>query len=99
MTDAATPGGASRACQLDIFGRVQGVSFRASCAQVARNLSLNGWVKNSDDGSVLVHAQGAPDAVEDLIDWCHGGPSAARVEDVEVRDVAPESFTSFEIRR
>lgn len=99
MTDSAKPGNAMRACELDIFGHVQGVSYRATCADMARDLSLTGWVKNADNGSVLIHAQGSPDAVEELIDWCHDGPSAARVDDVEVRDVAPQNFESFEIRR
>ncbi|MBE7372373.1 acylphosphatase [Dermacoccus barathri] len=88
-----------RAVDLTITGHVQGVSFRAYTVDRARELGLIGWVENLDDGSVHVRAQGDPDAVESLVDWCHDGPSAARVDDVEVRDVAPESVDDFSVRR
>ena len=88
-----------RAVDLTITGHVQGVSFRAYTAERARDLGLVGWVENLDDGSVHVRAQGDPDAVESLVDWCHDGPSSARVGDVEVRDVAPESVDDFSVRR
>lgn len=88
-----------RAVDLTITGRVQGVSFRARTAEKAREYAVAGWVENRDDGSVHVRAQGDPDAVESLVDWCQDGPAAAEVEDVEVRDVAPEHLTEFAIRR
>lgn len=93
MTD--TP----RSVDLTVTGTVQGVSYRAACAERARELGVTGYVENLDDGSVHVVAEGDPDAVEALIDWCHDGPSAARVDDVEVRDIAPESHGSFDVRR
>ena len=46
-----------------------------------------------------VVAEGTPDAVESLVDWCHDGPDAASVDDVEVRDVAPEGYDDFTVRR
>lgn len=88
-----------RAVDLTVTGTVQGVSYRATCADEARRLQLAGYVENMDDGSVHVLAEGTPDAVESLVDWCHDGPDAARVDDVEVRDVATEGHSSFEIRR
>lgn len=91
----ATP----RAVDLTVTGTVQGVSFRAYTADKARELGLVGWVENLDDGSVHVRAQGDPDAVESLVDWCHDGPDAAQVDDVEVRDVAPQDASDFTIRR
>lgn len=93
MTD--TP----RSVDLTVTGTVQGVSYRAACADRARALGVTGYVENLDDGSVHVVAEGDPDAVEALIDWCHDGPTAARVDDVEVRDIAPEGHRSFDIRR
>lgn len=90
--------GSPRAVDLTITGTVQGVSFRAHCAEKARDLGLTGWVENVDD-AVHVRAQGDPDAVETLVDWCHDGPSAAKVEDVEVRDVSPDDTADFSVRR
>lgn len=89
----------ARAVSLSVTGRVQGVSFRARCADIARGLDLTGWVRNEDDGSVTVFAEGDPDAVESLVDWCHDGPPAAQVTDVEVLDVAPQNLASFDIHR
>ena len=81
---------------LELDGEVIG---KPHTAERARELGLVGWVENLDDGSVHVRAQGDPDAVESLVDWCHDGPSSARVDDVEVRDVAPESVDDFSVRR
>lgn len=88
-----------RAVDLTITGEVQGVSYRATCAHEARRLALTGFVENVADGSVHVVAQGSPDDVESLIDWCHDGPETAHVDDVEVRDVAPADFDGFSVRR
>lgn len=88
-----------RAVSLLVSGTVQGVSYRAGCADRARELGLTGWVTNRDDGHVEVWAEGEPDAVESHVDWCHDGPPAAQVTDVEVRDLAPEGASSFDIRR
>lgn len=34
------------------YGKVQGVGFRATCAKIARELKITGYVKNLEDGSV-----------------------------------------------
>jgi len=71
--------------QLVVRGRVQGVYFRASTQREARRLGLAGWVKNRPDGNVEIMAEGEEEALKDLVGWAHRGPSAARVERVEVR--------------
>ena len=44
---------------LKIFGRMQGVFFRASVKEMADELGLGGWVKNELDGSEAVAASGS----------------------------------------
>jgi acylphosphatase len=67
-----------------IEGRVQGVFFRASTMDKARELGLTGWVKNNPDGSVEIVAEGAREVVEELVAWSHKGPRHAVVDNVEV---------------
>jgi acylphosphatase len=67
-----------------IRGRVQGVSFRWWTVGEARQRSLNGWVRNRRDGSVEALVSGPVAAVDDLIEACRQGPSAARVTDIEI---------------
>jgi acylphosphatase len=82
-----------------IRGRVQGVSFRAYTSQQAARRGVSGWVKNEPDGSVLLEAQGTPEAVEALLTWCTHGPPGARVTGVESEPIDPHpAETSFRIR-
>lgn len=71
--------------QLVVRGRVQGVYFRASAQREARRLGVSGWVKNRNDGSVEILAEGEETAIRELYGWAQKGPSAARVERVETR--------------
>ena len=69
---------------ITVTGRVQGVSFRWYTERRAAELGLTGWVRNHDDGSVRLEAQGPSGAVEELVAWLHQGPTHARVDDVRV---------------
>jgi acylphosphatase len=80
---AALPEG-WKTVRLMIRGRVQGVSFRWWTVGEARQRSLNGWVRNRRDGSVEALVSGPVAAVDDLIEACRQGPSAARVTDIEI---------------
>ncbi|HEY7752594.1 MAG TPA: acylphosphatase [Steroidobacteraceae bacterium] len=77
--------------RIRVRGRVQGVFFRASTAEVATRLALCGRVENLPDGSVLVHAAGAPAALAELAVWLQRGPPMARVEEVAVEAIDPAS--------
>lgn len=67
-----------------VEGRVQGVGFRAGAAQEARRLGLAGFARNEADGSVAIEVEGEAAALEAFVAWCRLGPSAARVERVDV---------------
>lgn len=81
-----------------ISGRVQGVFFRASTRKKAEMLGLVGWVRNNADGTVEAVFEGPSDSVGEIIDWCRTGSPDSEVTDVVVKEIAPEGFTSFEIR-
>jgi len=69
--------------RLSIRGRVQGVGYRDAMRIEARRLGVTGWVRNRHDGSVEAVVQGAPEAVEALMQWVHRGPPLAMVLRVE----------------
>lgn len=66
-----------------VLGRVQGVCFRAETMGVARRLGLRGYARNLPDGSVEVIAAGEDEALDQLVQFLHEGPSLARVERVD----------------
>jgi acylphosphatase len=72
-----------------ISGRVQGVGFRWFAADIAAREGLHGSVRNLPDGRVEAVAEGDAEAVERFERALRHGPPAARVEDVEVDDIAP----------
>lgn len=82
----------TRSVRVRIYGKVQGVWFRAWTVREARGRGLDGWVRNCADGSVEAVFAGAVASVSDMIEACRVGPPAARVtridEDAEARVVA-----------
>jgi DNA ligase D-like protein (predicted 3'-phosphoesterase) len=81
-----------------VRGEVQGVGFRDETVRRARRLGAMGWVRNGEDGSVLVHAEGAAAAVEELLAFLRAGSAAAAVTEVAVERVKPEGHEQFAIR-
>lgn len=73
--------------RVTVHGRVQGVWFRASTAEVAQSLGVRGHARNRADGTVEVLALGDPQAVEQLIEWLWQGPPLARVTEVVVEEI------------
>src|SRR4030042_4480946 len=65
-----------------IEGRVQGVFFRHHTQETAYKLGVKGWVRNRRDGSVEALFEGDKKEIDQIIQWCHRGPSEARVMNV-----------------
>ena len=66
-----------------VRGRVQGVGFRWFVRERARELGVHGWVRNLDDGSVEVEAEGDEASLDRLRRVLLEGPPGARVSAVE----------------
>ena len=82
-----------------VSGRVQGVYFRATTREEAREAGVDGWVRNLPDGRVEAVFEGPEDAVEAMVEFCHEGSPAATVEDVEIEHGESEGIEGFEVRR
>ena len=84
---------------LRIRGRVQGVFFRASAVEQARDLGLTGWIRNRHDGSIELVAEGTGDTLAVLRSWCAHGPAGANVREVEeLKAAATGEFVEFRVR-
>jgi acylphosphatase len=75
--------------RLQVYGRVQGVAYRAWTVQTAQALGVRGWVRNRRDGSVEALLVGAEAAVARLIEACRRGPPAAQVARIDISDPGP----------
>ena len=68
-----------------VYGRVQGVYFRYFVRNVARNLGLEGYVRNLASGdAVEIKAEGENRQLDRLLEQLKTGPPGARVKRVEV---------------
>jgi DNA ligase D-like protein (predicted 3'-phosphoesterase) len=88
----------SQAIRSVVSGAVQGVGFREATRRLAGELGVMGWVRNEDDGTVAVHAEGPRPAIEMLIGFLREGPPGAIVDDVSVDDLRIEGHEQFAIR-
>jgi acylphosphatase len=85
---------------LIIKGKVQGVFYRASAKEEAEKLGIKGWIRNTLEGNVEAMVNGNQDTINQYVDWCWKGPSRAKVESVEVRNIAEDQhFDGFTIVR
>ncbi len=75
------------------------MSFRAWTARTADELGLSGWVRNREDGSVELEAEGPPEVVDRLEQWCHQGSPASRVSAVRRLELSPRGDLGFVVRR
>jgi acylphosphatase len=81
-----------------ISGDVQGVFFRETARRKATEAGVAGWMTNRSDGKVEAVFEGPAEAVEELVEFCREGPTAATVEDVDVQTEEPETLSGFDVR-
>lgn len=83
---------------LIISGDVQGVGFRAWALRYAQGKPLTGWVKNREDRSVEIVAEGPKAVLEDFAKVCQHGPEVAWVEQIDVQwQEATGEFVTFAV--
>ena len=78
-------------------GRVQGVGYRAFCADHGMKLNVTGYAKNLPDGRVEVVAEADEATLRQLVKLMREGPPFSRVEDVTYRWEEPTGeYVGFE---
>ena len=76
---------------------MQGVFFRQSTLLQAQSLGVKGWARNLSDGRVEAVFEGDKSAVQKLVDYCRHGPTAAKVENIEINyEKYKGEFSGFE---
>lgn len=86
---------------LIIKGEVQGVFYRATAKEVAEELQITGWIRNSRNGDVEAMVSGNEISIKQFIEWCRKGPRKAVVEEVLVKEaeILENDFDGFQILR
>jgi acylphosphatase len=80
-------------------GKVQGVFYRAFTKEKARELGINGYVKNQRDGSVLIRAEADEAVLEEFMKWCKQGSPNAVVSELETKELPSANYQEFSIKR
>lgn len=88
-----------RSYKILVKGKVQGVNYRYNAQAQAHKLDLTGYVMNTHDGHVFIHAEGKEENIQKFIEWCNTGPRAAEVSEVQSDEQDVVGYTTFEIRR
>ena len=81
-----------------VYGRVQGVNFRAWTKQNASSLGLGGWVQNDPDGNLSLEAFGEEEKIDKFKKLLHKGAPMSFVEKVEVQEIPFQSTSVFKIK-
>jgi acylphosphatase len=80
-----------------VHGSVQGVGFRYSARLEAERKGIAGWIRNRPDGAVEAEIEGDEASVQVMLDWLAAGPRGARVDRLDVTEVATVGEPGFRI--
>lgn len=84
--------------QVIVYGKVQGIFFRAYAQAEGTKIGVKGWVRNRSDGTVEAAIEGEPEQVEQMVAWLKQGSPGAQVLKVEVKEERPVGEAQFNIR-
>ena len=83
---------------IKVYGLVQGILLRYMTRERARELDIDGYVKNLTDGSVEIMANGQEKSVNYLINWLKASPGQSQVTDLKLKWQEPDnSWKGFQV--
>lgn len=98
MTHSNAPDADSVRLTARVTGVVQGVGFRYWTARKADELGITGSVRNDDDGSVAVVAEGPQPVIIEFRRWLSSRQAPGRVAQVDEKiSKAEGEFNSFDV--
>ena len=80
-----------------VYGRVQGVFYRATAMEKALELGIKGFARNEKDETVYMEAEGEEEKLKQFIYWCRIGPPRASVERVATEEGSMKNYSKFGI--
>lgn len=90
--------GNEKRIEIIVLGQVQGVFFRQGVKRKADELGITGFVKNQEDSSVKIIAEGEEEKLKELIDWCRHGTEFSLVKDIKIKWLDDgQKFKDFQI--
>jgi DNA ligase D-like protein (predicted 3'-phosphoesterase) len=81
--------------RISIGGEISDPSLREEVRSRAASIGLRGWVRLTDDGSLLIHAEGSASSLDELTSSL---ASLSPVDSVQETTVATEGHEQFAIR-
>ncbi|XP_068632842.1 acylphosphatase-2 [Battus philenor] len=71
--------------EFEVFGQVQGCFFTKHCKDLALQLGITGWVKNTKKGTIVGKIQGLKANLDQMIEWLsHTGSPGCKIEKCEL---------------
>ena len=89
---------AKKRLAVTVSGRVHGVGFRFFSRDLAEQLGLTGWVRNTPRHTVELEVQGEEETLDQLCERLRQGPRLSHVDDVETAEIpVQQNETTFDI--
>lgn len=82
-----------------VYGIVQGVGFRRFTRRQAKLHDITGWVRNAENGTVEMEAEGSFENLEPFLEAIKIGPKRSKVERLEVKRMETlENYFTFKTK-
>ena len=91
--------GLRSAAEIVVEGRVQGVGFRYTAQDIARNFKVSGYVRNLPDGNVELVAEGDPSEIERFLEAIAEKMEGFVKKRSDFDSPASGEYSGFSIRR
>uniref|UniRef100_A0A1I8NLM8 acylphosphatase n=1 Tax=Stomoxys calcitrans TaxID=35570 RepID=A0A1I8NLM8_STOCA len=89
-------------CTFEVFGIVQGVSFRMFTEKQANKLGVRGWCMNTRDDTVKGEIEATPEAFAEMKTWLEKtGSPTSRIDKAvfgETKENSNFTFENFSVR-